>query len=131
MSATAVDSNGRAKWSLALSLLIGPLSWTVFFIVGYLVAEAACIVGGLERNVAGYNLVVVVVVALGLVASAVAAWGALWSHRRWRASGAEPDDTEALQPFLARAATLINILFLLGTLMTAAGMLFILPCQWT
>jgi len=131
MTTSTVSSNEKTKWSLALSLLIGPVSWSVFFMAGYLVAEAACVVGGLERNVAGLNLVVVVVLGIALIAGAVTAWGAVWSHRRWQSSGEESDDTEALQPFLARAATLINILFLVAIVMTAIGMLFILPCQWT
>lgn len=131
MTATSADTKRDTKWSYVLSLLIGPLSWATFFMVGYLVAEASCEAGMLQSNVGGFDLVVVVVVALGLLATLISAWGALWGYRRWRDSGRNPDETEDQGAFLALATLLLNLLFLLATLMTAVGMLFILPCQWT
>lgn len=127
-SAAADEKTNRR---LVLGMLAGPVIWGLYFSVGYLIAEASCEIGLLETNVGGFNLVVVVVVGLGAVAAAITAWLALWSHRRWRASGSEPDNTETLQPFLARASMLLNLLFLLATITTALGTLFIIPCRWT
>lgn len=112
-------------------MLVGPVSWTIFFIAGYLVAEAACVAGTLEQNVGGFNLVVIVVVALALIAAAVTAWAALWGYRRRRAADADMDDSEDLHTFLATATMLLNGLFLLAIVITAVAMFFILPCQWT
>ena len=131
MTATSVIPKNKTKWSLVLALLIGPFSWSLFFLVGYLIAEAACMVGFFQGTFAGFNLVLVVVVALGLLATAVTAWGAFSSYRRWRSSSSDPQQTEDLATFLALAAMLLNLLFLVANLTTALGMLFILPCQWT
>ena len=124
-----------ANWALALSPLVGPLSWTVFFIVGYLVAEAGCTVGGWAQAGGGLRYgpwhLVVAVAALALLASGVIVWGALRSYRRWRRAVEETDDPEANVPFMARAALILNLLFLLVTATTAVGLFFTLPCQWT
>lgn len=147
MTATPVDadnSEGRRKQrdlrALALGGLIGPLSWSAFFIAGYLIAEAACTGGFWQTDVAGLSLVVIVIVALAVVATLVAAGGAVWAYRRWRAAerpeqqtreGEHMQQTEDLGAFLALAATGLNALFALATIVTALSMIFLVPCRWT
>lgn len=156
MTTTSAEANRtgeqRGIRALALSALIGPLSWTAFFIVGYLIAEAVCIglPGGIstqgegagfwQSSVAGMSPVVVVLVALAAVAALVSAGGALWSYRRWRAAdrpeeqtreGEHVQQTEDLDAFLALAATGLNVLFALAIVVTALSMIFLVPCRWT
>lgn len=143
MTATPLDTNNRKQRGnrkLILSALVGPLSWSAFFLVGYLLAEAACIGGFWQREVAGMSLVVIVVVALALVAALASAGSALWSYRRWRAAdrpeqqtrkGEHVQQTEDLAAFLALAGLLLNLLFTLATIVTALSMIFLVPCRWT
>lgn len=147
MTTTPADANSshehrneRGLRRLALSALIGPISWSAFFIVGYLIAEAACIGGFWQDNVAGMSLVVLVIIGLAVVATVVAAGGAVWTYRRWRAAerpeeqtreGEHVQQTEDLGAFLALAATGLNLLFALATIVTALSMIFLVPCRWT
>lgn len=151
MSATPVEAgkqrgkgpdqgNGRGLRALALSALVGPLSWSAFFLVGYLIAEAACIAGFWQSNVAGVSLVVLVVVALAAVFTLISLAAAVWTYRRWRAAdereeqtreGEHVQQTEDLGAFLALAATGLNVLFALAIIITAVSMIFLAPCRWT
>lgn len=130
----------RGLRSLALSALVGPISWSAFFIIGYLIAEAACVGGFWQSNVAGLSLVVVVIVALATVFTLISAGAAVWTYRRWRAAddrerqtreGEHVQQTEDLGAFLALAATGLNVLFALAIVITAASMIFLVPCRWT
>lgn len=135
MTTTSADANDRAKRALVLSMLIGPLGWGVFFLVGYLIAEAACQTRILHNSVAGLNLVVVVVLGLALLALLVTGGGAIWNYRRWRErawNGIRGDrKTEDLATFFALVSMALNVLFALAIVLTALGMLFLEPCQWT
>lgn len=147
MSATPIDVNngpeqpdGRGLRALALSALVGPISWTAFFIIGYLIAEAACTAGFWQSNVAGMSLVVVVIIALAAVFTLLSLAAAVWTYRRWRSANARErqtregehvQQTEDLGAFLALAATGLNVLFALAIIITAASMIFLVPCRWT
>lgn len=148
MNATPVNAgkqrgngpNGRGLRTLALSALVGPISWSTFFIVGYLIAEAACIAGFWQSNVAGLSLVVVVIIALAAVFTLLSAGVSVWTFRRWRAAdqreqqtreGEHVQQTEDLGAFLALAATGLNVLFALAIVITAVSMIFLVPCRWT
>ncbi len=147
MSATPAEAgkqrdhrSGRSLRALALSGLVGPLSWSAFFLVGYLIAEAACVGGFWQSNVAGLSLVVVVIVALAAVFTLISAGAAVWTYRRWRAAdererqtreGEHVQQTEDLGAFLALAATGLNLLFALAIVITAVSMIFLVPCRWT
>ncbi|MDT8305779.1 MAG: hypothetical protein RRC07_07570 [Anaerolineae bacterium] len=132
MTIAPVDErNNRPPLRLVLAPLLGPVTWSIFFLAGYLLAEAACQVGLLQSTVAGLDLLVFVVLVLGLVAAAVSAAGALWAYRRWRTAGDQAPEEDNLTAFLALAAILLNVLFTLATLMTALGLIFLEPCSWT
>lgn len=132
MTTTHVDkSDERPYRRLVLTMLVGPLSWSLFFLVGYLVAEAACLSGLLQSTVAGLDLLVVVVVALGLVAALVSTASAIWAYRRWRAQRDAGDQGDELASFLALASLLLGALFTLAILTTALSFIFLEPCSWT
>lgn len=112
------------------AMLAGALSWSLYFLAGYLLAEAACLAGLLDSTVAGLDLLVVVLLALGLVAALVAAYAAWWSYRRWRA-GRDAREGDELATFLALASSLLNGLFTLTILVTVLSLIFVEPCSWT
>jgi hypothetical protein len=117
--------------SLVLGVLIGPISWSVFFLVGYLIAETACTAGILQSSIAGLNLVVVVILAVALLAILVTGFGSLRSYRRWRAQSSDARQTEDLATFLALVGTALNVLFALAIVSTALGLIYLEPCSWT
>lgn len=90
---TAVDVDvavGRRSRSNVLLFLLGPIIWTVYFLVVYLVVEAGCTGDGPGLNLFDPpvpTVVTLIATAIAAIASLVAA---LWCYRRWR-----PDEQEA------------------------------------
>lgn len=131
MTTTRVDeSSERPFLGLLLVTLIGPLSWTVFFLAGYLTAEASCFLGLFQRMAAGLDLLVLIAFSLGLVATLVSGLSAIYAYRRWRRERAIGSETENVNTFLALVALLLGALFALANLTTALSFIFLEPCSW-
>jgi hypothetical protein len=88
-------SRDRRALLTAVTLLAGPVLWSVHFLVVYLVAEAGCTGDGPGLDLFDPPVPKVVTLA----ATAVAAAGALactaWAYRRWQANRAEAAAREA------------------------------------
>jgi len=131
MTTTSVDeSSNRPFLGMFLVTLIGPLSWGVFFLAGYLTAEASCFLGLFQRTAAGLDLLVVIDAALGLVATLISGLSAVYAFRRWRRERATGSETENVNAFLALMAALLGALFALANLTTAFSFIFLAPCSW-
>ena len=128
-SSTAHEVQWSRRWQL-FSLLVGPIAYSTFFIVAYLLAEAACQTGILMAQVAGIPLALLLVVALGLGTTGLVVYSGLHAYRAWRAEGDRDLDTEGRDEFMALAAVILTALFALATVLTALSVLVREPCRW-
>jgi hypothetical protein len=83
--AVDVSRDRRSRWALAM-FVSGPVIWSAYFMLVYLVTEAGC--SGDGPGLRLFDPPVPTVVTLTATAVAVAAClaSAAWGYRRWRAS---------------------------------------------
>jgi hypothetical protein len=82
-------SRDRRALLTAVTLLAGPVLWSVHFLVVYLVAEAGCTGDGPGLDLFDPPVPKVVTLAATAVAAAGALACAAWAYRRWQANRAE------------------------------------------
>lgn len=116
--------------------LFGPVGYSVYFIVGYLIAEAGCKTTFLDGSLLGLDAVSVVILALTAVTALALLGAAGFSFRRWQQyRGVESRNvrdapSEVYQPFIWLSGALLDGLFLLLTLVTGLSVLALEPCVW-
>lgn len=126
---TAGERQWSRNWQL-YSLLVGPIAYSVFFVIGYLLVEAACRTGILLKQVAGIPLALLLVVALGLLTLALIAYGGIRAYRAWSTWRDQDLLAEGRDEFMALAALILVALFGLATVLTALSVLVLEPCRW-
>lgn len=121
-----------ADRALLFGLLSGPLAWTVYFVVGYMVAEAGCYVPVLRQSASGLGLsrLSLLVIALALPALAVNLYGVARTWQRWRALGGGPAEASEVTRFLSLSGLVLNLIFLLAILLIVIPIFFLDPCVW-
>lgn len=113
------------------SLLVGPITYIVYFIAVYLLAEAACRMGILMAPVLGIPLLLGLVVVVGLPVLALIGYGGGLAYRAWRARPDAGPAVEDRDAFMALAALTLTVLFGLATVLTALSVIVTNPCRWT
>ncbi|MBX3013463.1 MAG: hypothetical protein KF832_18220 [Caldilineaceae bacterium] len=116
---------------LWLGLLTGPVLYALYFIVGYLLVEAACQLGFLQETLGGIPFYSLCVLALTLVVALITTLVGVASWRRWR-QNAYPlgDDPDQAVPFLLFGSVLLSALFTLLMILTGISVLLIQACRW-
>lgn len=130
-------------------VLTGPLTWSVYFLVGYGLIEAACKAGLLEAQLLGLTVLSLVILALTLVALLVTLYAGFVAYRNWRPIGTHRElamgqgpvapmgqnaDDRPSRPdedagrFMGFAGVLLNALFSLLILVTGLPALVLNPC---
>ena len=118
------------------TLLAGPVIWTVYFAVVYVLAEFGCRGGWLAGRLGGYPAASVVSVVLTLAALAVAGVATFRIWRRWqavrgrRAAGAEWSQVEERGRFMVLAGLMLGLLFTYLILLTGVPALLLDPCTY-
>jgi hypothetical protein len=134
----------RARAVSLLMLVAGPIIYMVYFIAGYLLAEASCGIGILAGEVAGFPLLSVVLVGLTLVTlvavlavAAVQFFGWRRAQRNVRVAGEVREETAAPVadsgrdlPFLLIVGAGLALLFAGVTVVTGVPILLLEPCSW-
>ncbi len=108
-------------------LFAGALAYGGYFLVGYLLAEAGCLIPALRREIGPLSLLAVIELALTAAAVLVAAWGGYGAYRIWRR--APRDDQNSIR-FLAFSGVLLNVIFAATTLYTGIMLAFAKACSW-
>jgi heme/copper-type cytochrome/quinol oxidase subunit 2 len=115
-----------------VTLLAGPLVWTVYFLVGYTAAEFGCRGLWLSGQIGGLQAIRVVVLVLTVLALAVSAWLFWRTWRRWRALRPDPDAAltraEERQRFMVLGGLLLGGLFTLAIVLTGIPALILEGC---
>ncbi len=108
-------------------LFAGALAYVVYFLAGYLLAEAGCLIPVLRDKIGPLSLLAVIELALTAVALLAAAWGGYGAYRIWRGA---PKDNQNSTRFLAFSGVLLNVIFGATTLYTGIMLAFSKACSW-
>ena len=120
-----------AELRIAAHLLAGPVLYSLYFILGYLLVEAGCATAFLDSPLFGLNAEVAVTLALTTITGLILLVETVVVLRRWlRYRHAEESEHEMRKPFIWMGSFLMNVLFLVMTLVTGASTLMLDPCTW-
>lgn len=119
--------------ALWFGLLSGPVVYSLYFLAGYLFAEATCVADLLRFRILGLEAISFWIVVLTLAAAAVTGYSAImayanWRHTRGDAEAARPE--RSYPPFMAFVGAWLSGLFTLFILMTGVPALFLTLCDW-
>lgn len=115
----------------AAHLLAGPVLYSLYFILGYLLVEAGCATAFLDGALLGFEGVVAVTLGLTAITALVLLVETVVVLRRWlRYRHADDEEHEMRKPFLWMGSFLMDVLFLVMTLVTGASALVLQPCTW-
>lgn len=131
----SVGASSRSIWVLFLA---GPTVWFLHFMAVYLVVEAVCTGGRVERELWGLPLVSAFTVLTMVAAVVVIAGFAVAAYRRWRDIEVEVSqqhderEEEAAarghDRALAFAGFALGLLFIVAVLFTGLPALWLTPC---
>ena len=130
-SATLEVRNAKTLW---FGMFASPVIWSVHLLIGYMVAEAACMTNMLAFNIMGVSALLVFLVALTLLAMGGIAWNAWWSYRSWRYyASLSPEEEFPLQAydrdeFLALSGLLLSGIFFFLLLINLYPFFVLRPC---
>ena len=117
----------RILW---LGLLVGPVVYALYFIIGYLLVEFACQTGSLQRIVGGLSFYAVLVLALTLLAALITFLTGLSNIQRWRRHAVTNGDAESAVPFMIFGGVLLSVFFTSLILLTGIPVLVLQSCRW-
>lgn len=121
---TDYQENTRALW---IGLLAGPVVYALYFIVGYLLAEATC-----QSDILGIDRASLDIVIGGItvVAAAILLGAIIYSVRTWQRNRSRSDDVGGALSFMAFGGLLLTMLFVLLIGVTGVAVFWIDQCGW-
>lgn len=123
-------SSDRSQRRLYALFLAGPVIGFVHFMAVYLLVEAACAVGALDRELLGLPLLATLTLVATGVAVVAAAVPTALAYRRWRAAASGDGWLEVTdgQPGLAFAGFLLGLIFITTVCFVGLPAAFLQPC---
>lgn len=122
--------NGRSR-ALWIGLLAGPVIWSIYFVIIYLLAEIACGLNLLQFTVWGVSIILLLVQVITVLALLPILYIGFQAYRRWqRLRHDEIEIGEQPAEFMALGGVLLGLLFALATLVTGVSALVVQPCRW-
>jgi heme/copper-type cytochrome/quinol oxidase subunit 2 len=125
--------SSRFLWTIWLA---GPVTWIVYFVIGYGLAEFACKSGFLDFSLLGLNALATIEIILTLIAFGVTLYVGFLSYRLWQQPNgeratefSEPARSEDAGRFMIFSAMMLNAFFAIIILMTGLPAFFIQPCS--
>lgn len=131
ISSTAEVRSSKTLW---YGMFFSPVVWSLHFLIGYFLSEAACMTNFLGFRIVGMGALFFILVVLTIIAMAAIGWNAWWSYRSWQHYAAlDPDEEFPLQAydrdeFLALGGLLLSGLTFLGLVLTLYPILVLRPC---
>ena len=117
MSQTTLTRGLPQARNLVLLLLAGPLIWSVYHIVGYLLVEVACRTGILAGRILGLSALWWILIVLTVAALLATLYAGFLAYRNWqdtRTISTEVEEADLVKGrtrFLALSGLLLNSLF--------------------
>lgn len=124
---TYVTGAREATRGLWLGLLAGPTIYAVYFIVGYLLAEAICQSDLLRIEASSLPELLTGVTVLALLLALTATF---LNYRNWRRKQERQEAEEGAVAFMAFGGLLLGLLFTLLIVVTGLAVFLLVPCQW-
>ncbi len=121
--------NHQALRPLWFSLLVGPIAYSIYFLVGYMVAEAACKADLLRFTFLGMEGLAATEALLTVVTVGIIGAGLPIAVRTYQQTATGESEQNAAR-FLAFGALFLNPLFILTTAATGGALIFLQPCSW-
>lgn len=125
---------GQRLRPLWFSVLVGPLVYSIYFLIGYMIAEAACKADLLNFTVLGLDGLAVTELILTLLSVVIIGSGFVIAWRtgqsRRAQGGGDQGSEESASRFLAFGGLVLNPLFILVTVATGGTLIFLQPCSW-
>ena len=124
------QTNNRWWWTA----LNGPVTWFIYFMLVYMIADLGCQAGWGQVLVMGFNLVELLVVLSTIIAVLVTLLGVWMSYRDWHtvreiSRGDSPiDRLLERRQFIAFSGMIMSILFTFAILVTAVPVGFLSAC---
>ncbi|MDX1663977.1 MAG: hypothetical protein R3272_09295 [Candidatus Promineifilaceae bacterium] len=131
-----------SRRELTVGVLVGPVLFSVLFMIVYFVAAAACQTGILLAPLFGLPLLIWLVILLSLATLALILVRARRLYRHWRAlrgAAHAPErrslaagtvEEENVEQFLSLLAASLNLLFIVATISLIIALLVLEPCEW-
>jgi hypothetical protein len=121
-------------YSLWLGLLAGPLTWVVYFTIGYLLVEAVCKSDFLSFSLFGLTALSAIILLLTVIGLFITIYASFFNYRKWQQTpekGSQDfDDQLGHRParFMTLAGLLLSGLFALIILLTGVSVFILRPC---
>lgn len=123
----------RNRW-LWFGVASGPIVYSLYFVIGYFFAEAACTADLLRYRILGLEAVSFWIIVLTLVAAAITAFSTVVAFRHWWRSRTDDMDAvppeQSYPPFMALIGAWMSGIFTLHILLTGIPALFLVLCDW-
>ncbi|HSO27201.1 MAG TPA: hypothetical protein VLS48_03975, partial [Anaerolineales bacterium] len=82
----------REKGTLGILLLSGPVTWSIYFLLGYMLVEASCASPFLGGSIGGLRTVSAVIIILTLLALGLTFYAGQHAYRRWQSEKTADED---------------------------------------
>lgn len=132
---TTHSKNQPSPFFLWYSVLVGPVVWSVYFILGYLAVELSCRTDFLRFNLFGVSALLVSIVVLTLITFAVTVYSGFLAFISWRKQkndvlryGDNRYKREEPGQFMTLAGAILSALFSLTILLSGLPVFFLQPC---
>jgi hypothetical protein len=120
-----LDRRNRNLWRVFLA---GPIIYSIYFIVVWVLSEFGCIAGIGQFDLWGMNPIRLGVVLLTLVAALIIALVGLSTFRRWHRVNEDPEEDDPL--FMLLVGAWLNGFFVVITLLSAVPLVLRSVCGW-
>lgn len=123
----------RRNWWLWFGLGSGPIVYSLYFVIGYFFAEAACVADLLHYRLFGLEAISFWVIVLTLMAAAITGFSTVVAFRHWWRTRGDDEAYEAelsYPPFMAFVGAWLSGLFTLFILLSGVPAYFLVICDW-
>jgi hypothetical protein len=132
MAQETIESRTQSTRPLWVSLLSGPIVYSLHFLLVYFLVEAACRADWLRFELLGLNGISVWVLVLTVIAALVTLYSGWRAWRRWRESKEhEPERLEGYAGLMSFSGVWLNGIFTGLILLTGLPALWLVVCDWT
>ena len=122
----------RNRW-LWFGLASGPIVYSLYFVIGYLLAEASCVADLLRYRVWGLEAISFWIIVLTVVAAAITGFSTVVALRHWwrtRMDDESPTAERSYPPFMAFVGAWLSGIFTLFILLSGVPPFFLVICDW-
>jgi hypothetical protein len=123
----------RRNWWLWFGLASGPITYSVYFLIGYFFAEAACQADLLRYRIWGLEAVSFWIIVLTLLAASITGFSTVMAFRQWWPVRNDDEAREAERsypPFMAFVGAWLSGLHTVLILLTGVPAFFLVVCDW-